>query len=1422
MLCLSMLTLLTIICYSAQPITTLSSDVDPHLERLIMNSTSPWNWGLYAVSVIITMLYLVIPEHDEHRPYVPKRQRWNYCWRLYMYGQKRLERFGSWIEESTTRTNIQRTHLTRVSTIRKRLRTCHPHTFHRPRRTLVIMTALAFSAQSKPLPQQERSVTFDTDSAPIGVDNRCSGCITHMIGDFEGPVRDCNRAIKGFGGQRITKVQMGTIVWKWEDDGGSIHTFRIPNSYYVPDGKVRLLSPQHWAQTQRDQQPLPGTGETTDHSTIQLFWKQRRFTKTIPLGRHDNVATFQLAPGYKSFDAFCCEAAMEPSTDDDPVANATLISDDEDATAQLESTEAPSRSSTWRNWWRNPLPDSPPPDPQQPIGTPAPTDFNLDGPSTPSEGEPATNVNLIIDEDEELKQPMNDMAELLLLHHQFGHISFHKLQTMAKQAVFPRRLATCPIPACSACLYAKATKRKWRDKTKKSGSEVVKPTKPGQVVSVDQLVSPTPGLIAQMTGFLTKKRYKYATVYVDQYSKLSYVYLQKTASAEETLEGKQAFERFAEGHGITVRNYHADNGIFKAHKWVQGCADKGQGLTFAAVNAHHMNGIAERRIRELQDMARSQLIHAHKRWPKAITANLWPYAIRFASNAINNTASFQDKSRRSPLEMFSGSKISTNQKHWKPFGCPVYVLENDLQTNSPFHKWKERATIGIYIGQSPKHNKNVALVLSLKTALVSPQFHVKFDPSFQTVKQTTIASKWQQKAGFVTVKDLNDEAATLKAQARGSSQQEGAMISGQKRKRRDEVDTQLQVGNPDSRSQNGSEPQAAAPAGDDDHPDQVPTPSVRTRSGRTSKPAQRLIEAMLAEVKQNTQNDIQGEIFCLQAMFGDEPSDNANPLLAYKATSDPDSMYYHEAMRKTDRDEFQSAMAKETKDQFENGNFSIIHKSKVPKGQVVLPAVWQMRRKRDIRTGKIKKYKARLNIDGSRMQKGLHYDQTYSPVASWNSVRMLLTMTAVHGWHTKQIDFVQAFAQAPVEKTLYMKIPSGMELNEGNSSDYVLQIHRNIYGQKQAGRVWNTFLVDKLINVLKFKQSKVDECVFYRGKTVYVLYTDDSLIAGPDKAEIDRVVEDLKKAKLDITVEGDLQDFLGVNIDRKPDGTIHLTQPHLIDQIITDLRLNDDNVKTKSTPTSSSKLLTRHSDSPSFDNSFHYRSVIGKLNYLEKASRPDISYATHQCARFAADPKVEHGEAVRWLVRYLKGTCDKGMIYRPQKGRNLELYVDADFSGNWDPTEAATDRDTARSRHGYIINYAGCPILWKSQLQGEIALSSTESEYTGISYALRDGIPIIELLKEFQAYGFPVDTAQAQVHCEVFEDNSGALETAKVHKYRPRTKHINVKLHHFRDYVARKEVTIHKICTTVQPADMLTKGLNEELLCRHRLFVQGW
>jgi len=98
----------------------------------------------------------------------------------------------------------------------------------------------------------------------------------------------------------------------------------------------------------------------------------------------------------------------------------------------------------------------------------------------------------------------------------------------------------------------------------------------------------------------------------------------------------------------------------------------------------------------------------------------------------------------------------------------------------------------------------------------------------------------------------------------------------------------------------------------------------------------------------------------------------------------------------------------------------------------------------------------------------------------------------------------------------------------------------------------------------------------------------------------------MKHAGLDLTVEGDISDFLGVNIQRHEDGTVHLTQPYLIDSILEELGLQGANIK----PVACSKLLSSDKDSTAFDKHFHYRFIIGKLNYLEKSTQ-DQTWHVH-------------------------------------------------------------------------------------------------------------------------------------------------------------------------------------------------------------------
>ena len=117
-----------------------------------------------------------------------------------------------------------------------------------------------------------------------------------------------------------------------------------------------------------------------------------------------------------------------------------------------------------------------------------------------------------------------------------------------------------------------------------------------------------------------------------------------------------------------------------------------------------------------------------------------------------------------------------------------------------------------------------------------------------------------------------------------------------------------------------------------------------------------------------------------------------------------------------------------------------------------------------------------MNLDGSRMQKGIDYQLTYAPVVKWSSIRLTVLLTILNGWKSIQLDYVHAYPQAPIEKEMYMKVTVGFNITEGAKEDFALKMIRNIYGQKQAGRVWNKYL-HRILSKLGFVQSQVDECV---------------------------------------------------------------------------------------------------------------------------------------------------------------------------------------------------------------------------------------------------------------------------------------------------------------------------------------------------------
>jgi hypothetical protein len=413
-----------------------------------------------------------------------------------------------------------------------------------------------------------------------------------------------------------------------------------------------------------------------------------------------------------------------------------------------------------------------------------------------------------------------------------------------------------------------------------------------------------------------------------------------------------------------------------------------------------------------------------------------------------------------------------------------------------------------------------------------------------------------------------------------------------------------------------------------------------------------------------------------------------------------------------------------------------------------------------------------------------------------------------------------AFPQAPVERDLYMDIPKGVKL-EGieNTRDYVLQIIENLYGQKQAGRVWYQYLT-KGLEDMGFIKSKIDECAFYYKNCLILIYVYDSIIMGPNKSQVQEIIQKISE-RYKIQEEGNICEFLGIEVKRGNDGSLSLRQPQLIDSILKDLRLEGEQVVARATPALKTRILHKDTQGEHFYEAFHYRSVISKLNYLEKSTRPDLSFAVHQCARFSSDPRKSQATAVKYIGRYPNATRNRGIHLKPNT-KGFECYVDASHAGDWKQSAAIDDPSTARSRTGYVILFAGYPIVWSSKIQTEIALSVTEADYIALSSAAQEILPLISLAKEAAKQGVICETSAPIIKCKIFEDNIGAVEMANVPKMRPRTKHLNVKYHFFCQFVQKGILLVEHIAGEHQMADILTKALEAITFQRHRKKIMGW
>ena len=813
-----------------------------------------------------------------------------------------------------------------------------------------------------------------------------------------------------------------------------------------------------------------------------------------------------------------------------------------------------------------------------------------------------------------------------------------------------------------------------------------------------------------------------------------------------------------------------------------------------------------------------------------------------------------NEKHESPASAITGTENIINHKDFHTWGCPVYVLDAGLQSGSigpP--KWDPRSRLGIYVGHSPFHAGSVALVMNPTTGLVSPQYHLVFDDDFTTVpflRLGTEPSNWQELCKNCT-ELVTEEAYDLAESwlSRPDLTSEGERISPPNPT--SESDSSPSPSPPEDASQRGrrvsfdKETKFPNTSKEINHMPKMinlETAGLR-RSSRTPKSTNRLsffakfclITVAAFNIHRATNpasftSRIMNQIERTNLSF-DGTTNGSHPFAFAAKLSDNECYTMKEMLLQPDAKDFMMAMIDEVKAHEDNDHWEVVPRSKVGNSKTIL-AIWSFKRKR-YPDGSLNKHKARLCAHGGMQQWGVNYWETYAPVVNWISVRTLLAIAVMNDLPTTAIDFVLAFPQARLkpEERIFMELPFGMSLENGSSKTHVLKLKKNLYGLKQAGLNWFEYLKEGL-EERGFQQSEVDPCVFFRSDAILLCYVDDCIVLSQDSKTVDDIVTSLGtgtdpsdpmkkfKHKYTLTNDGGIKNYLGVEVTKNSDGTIELKQKFLIERILKALGLDMD-IISAAKPTPVIKPLL-HKDLKGLPRKYdwNYRSLVGMLGYLQASTRPDISMATHQCARFNNNPMLSHERSIRRIGKYLLGTQDKGIIFSPDISKGIECYVDADFSGNWNAIDSE-DSENVLSRTGFIIFYAGCPIHWVSKLQTEIALSTTESEYIALSQSMRDVIPLMNLLKEFEKV-IPIEKIKPEVKCKVFEDNTSCITVAKAPSMTPRTKHIALKYHHFRSFVKSGKIVIHSIGTTEQTADILTKPLSGELFVYLRKKMMGW
>jgi hypothetical protein len=955
----------------------------------------------------------------------------------------------------------------------------------------------------------------------------------------------------------------------------------------------------------------------------------------------------------------------------------------------------------------------------------------------------------------------------------------------------------------------------------------------------------------------------------------------------QDLENAMQQDRFT---ATGVLNYHTDNGVFTAAQFQDQLAENKQGLTLSGVGAHHQNAVAERAIRTVVNLSRTMMLHAKMRWPKAVKTELWPMAMKHAECIVNRVPRMNNVCALDVMLKTVVPRHGLQQLHVWGAPCYVLEPKLQDGHKIPKFSPRSRRGLNLGWSPKHAASVPFVLNLSMghvspQFHVVYDGWFTTVTTEGMDEEDLVESPEWanllltQRLQVYFDANDdleLDDQWLTelerLERHQRASARVQAAapspvmMESGSELR---EEQGQHQPALPE-RPVPPVTPVPPVPltapevvkqretAAFSLPPERESAPQVPSQRERPQPSPRKLRERSKSQKTVGFYKQMMNRLACGLLAVSNAPvlemaklaigspaahvamagfdtlteTFDCVDFIAYKALTapkskgkkgvDPDYPTFAQAVSGPDCDEWEAAMQAELDTLTGMKTWMVVPRSEAEsKGRRIIKSTWAFRQKRTL-DGVPTKKKARLCMRGDTMKKDVDYFESYSPVVQWSSVRLMLILSIVHRLETRQVDYVNAFAQADLDKDVYLEIPHGFK--HQNSFPCMLKLQKSLHGMNDAPLMFFELLKSNLKSVGFEQLVDIDPCLFVHEKAICLTHVDDCLWFGKDGAALDALIEQMKK-KMDLKVESDdVSNFLGIKFKRCPEtGTIELTQTGLIEKILEATGMTDCN---KASVPADPKPLGKDVNGEPFKESWEYASVVGMLSHLSGNSRPDMTFAVNQAARFTHAPKQSHAVAVKRIVRYLQGTKNRGLVFRPNRDWKVDCYVDADFCGLWG-SEDPEDPVVTKSRTGYVILLAGCPLLWRSVLQTETLVSTMMAEYVALSSAMRELLPLKRLVKAIASIVTGDENVKIVAKSDVFEDNNSALTIATLPKITPQSKFFAVKLHFFREHVKTEsnpdgEINIQKVETVNQLADIMTKGLVEAKFVPLRDRLMGW